>query len=455
MENLISTLQGIGIVIAGLSLLVLIHELGHYIPAKLFGMRVEKFYLFFDWPRKLFSFNYKGTEYGVGLIPLGGYVKIAGMIDESLDTDQVKRPPENWEFRAKPVWQRMIVMVGGVTMNVILAVLIFTIAKQMNGESRTPLAELKNGIYVSPETSGHEIGLRTGDVILSFNGQKPEYVEDIASPSIFIEHGAWFLVERDGKQVRVDIPNDYIGKLAESEKRGLPVFFPRYRSVIRKAETGIAAEFVNDKGQRIQDFDRIIAVDSTPVAYYDELKDALKERAGQSVLLAVERGGDTLMFQPTLGKDAVLGVYMGDSLTQVRTQYGFGEAIWPATAMAFRIVGDNLKGFRKLFSGDIDASKGVDGPVGIGKHYFRTVESSGWFGFWMLTAMLSMWLAFINILPIPALDGGHLLLLLVEAVKRRPLSTMLTIRIQQAGMLILLGLMAFVLFNDIFKLFRA
>lgn len=456
MDTFMSTLQGIGILIGGLSLLVLIHELGHFIPAKLFGMRVDKFYLFFDWPRKLWSFNYKGTEYGIGLLPLGGYVKIAGMIDESLDTESLKQSPEPWEFRAKPVWQRMIVMVGGVTMNVILAIAILTVTKQQVGDSRIPFTELKRGIYVPEDSWAHEIGLKTGDIILDFKGQQPDYVEDIASASVFIETDAWYTVERQGERLRIDIPNDFVNLLAEQKRKSPVLFVPRQRTLIKPAEKGPAAEMRSIDGRALAEGDRIIQIDSTPVQYYDELRAALKARSGQDInLLAVRGERDTLRFVTKLDQSAILGVYIIDSLAVVRQTYSFFEAIPPATVAAFRIVTDNLKGFGKLFSGDIEVSKGLDGPVGIGKQYYKTVESSGWYGFWMLTAMLSMVLAFMNILPIPALDGGHLLLLMVEALKRRPLSTALTIRIQQVGMVFLLGLMAFVLFNDFFKLFVA
>ena len=456
MDNFLSALQGIGILIGGLSLLVLIHELGHFIPAKLFGMRVDKFYLFFDWPRKLWSFQYKGTEYGIGLLPLGGYVKIAGMIDESLDTDSIKKEPEPWEFRAKPVWQRMIVMVGGVTMNVILAIAILTVTKQQVGDTRIPFSELKRGIYVPEDSWANEIGLKTGYVFLDFKGQQPEFVEDVASASVFIESDAWYTIERQGQRLRIDIPNDFVNNLTEQKRKTPVLFVPRQRTTIKPAEEGPAAKMRSRDGRSLAEGDRIVQVDDAPIEYYDELRAALKSRAGKDIrLLAVRGTNDTLQFTPHLDESAILGVYVVDSLAVVRQTYSFFEAIPPATAAALRIVSDNLKGFGKLFSGDIEVSKGLDGPVGIGKQYYKTVENAGWYGFWMLTAMLSMVLAFMNILPIPALDGGHLLLLAVEALKRRPLSTALTLRIQQVGMVFLLGLMAFVLFNDFFKLFVA
>jgi regulator of sigma E protease len=445
---------------AGLSLLVLIHEFGHYYPAKLFGMRVEKFYLFFDWPRKLFSFRYRGTEYGLGILPLGGYVKITGIIDESMDTEKAHLPPEPHEFRAKPVWQRMIVMVGGVTMNIILGVVIFTVLTFMYGEKRLPMSSLKHGIWVPEKTLGTEIGLKTGDKIIKFKGEEPAYYMDAANPGVLLGTDVQFEVERDGKLLALNVPNDMINTFSEDASRpeaerqyaSPMIFMPRYQAIIRVAPKTPAAQTTNAQQQRLQDGDRIIALDNNPIRFYDEIQTFTRNKPNQLIAVTALRNQDTLRWNIQLDANAKIGLAYGEELKTEQYQYGLLGAFVPGAKRAFGSLFLNLKGMTKLFSGDISV-RNIDGPVGMPKHFGKAVERGGLVEVWALIGMLSMWLAFINILPIPALDGGHLMLLTVEAIRRRPISTQTALRVQHIGMLFLLSLMAMVVFNDLLKIF--
>jgi regulator of sigma E protease len=426
----------------GLSVLVVVHEFGHFLPAKLFGMKVEKFYLFFDWPRKLFSFTWRGTEYGVGLLPLGGYVKIAGMVDESLDKN-LSSEPEPWEFRAKPVWQRFVVMIGGVFMNVVLGITIFTLMLYFYGEQKYPMKKIP-GVYVEKGSPAEELGFQTGDKIVSFQGQPVKYLQDVSNPGILLESSPTVVVEREGKRVEIAIPNDYINKFAQ-KKSDSPLFTPRMWTYV-DVQSGSAAQKAG-----LKDGDKIVAVDSVPVLYFDELRERIKGRKGDTIRLTYARGESLETVTAELKKDGLLGVAPIDSMFVERQRYGLTDAVAPGAATAFKTVGDNVKGLKKIFSGDADVSKSVQGPVKIAKMYDETWRKMGWAGVWMLTGLLSMVLAFMNLLPIPALDGGHILFLMIEAVTRRKPSEKILMFAQQAGMIILLSLMVFVLYNDIFN----
>ncbi len=441
MESVLGFLSVAFKLILGLSVLVVVHEFGHFLPAKLFGMKVEKFYLFFDWPRKLFSFTWRGTEYGVGLLPLGGYVKIAGMIDESLDKNLNVRP-EPWEFRAKPVWQRFIVMIGGVFMNVVLGVTIFTLMLHFYGVQKYPMDKIP-GVYVEKGSAAEELGFQTGDKIISFQGEPVKYLQDVANPNILLESSPTVVVERDGKRVEIAIPNDYINKFAQKKSDGL-LFGPRMWTYVY-VQAGSPAQKAG-----LKDGDKIVAVDSVPVKYFDELREQIKNRKDNSILVTYERNGVLASLSVEL-KEGMLGVGPIDTMFVERQKYGLAEAVGPGAVTAFKTVGDNVKGLKKIFSGDADVSKSLQGPVKIAKMYDDTWRKMGWAGVWMLTGLLSMVLALMNLLPIPALDGGHILFLMIEAVTRRKPSEKILMIAQQAGMVIILSLMVFVLYNDIFN----
>lgn len=433
------------LLIASLSILVLIHELGHFLPAKWFGMKVEKFYLFFDWPRKLFSFTYKGTEYGIGIIPLGGYVKIAGIVDESMDTDFIGKPAEPWEFRAKPLWQRFIVMVGGVTMNLILGILIFSFIKFYYGEAKIPVQELKNGIEIPKGSITEEMGFKTGDILLTFNGQPIKYLEDVANPSIFLNSDAYFEVLRNDETLKIQVPNDALQKFINKKKENPTLFLPAYRSIVKVLPNTVAEKSGLKTG------DEIVQIDSIKITLFSQIRETIKNYASKEVLIKVKRGDEIKEFTIQFEKKPVLGVTPNEEITVERSKYDLISSIKPGTQAAFGTLGDNIKGISKVFKGEADASKSVAGPLKIGAILSEQVEKVGWLGFWVITGSLSMWLALINILPIPALDGGHVVFLIIEAITGKEPSLKVRMIAQQIGMYLLLGLMILVLLNDFFN----
>lgn len=429
--------------IAGLSILVVLHELGHFLAARAFGIKVEKFYLFFDaWGFKLVSFNFRGCEYGIGWLPLGGYVKIAGMIDESMDTDQMAQPVQDWEFRSKPAWQRLIVMLGGVTVNVILGIFIFWMLVWRYGETYIPNAEAKYGIVAHKLAT--EIGLKTGDRIIAADGKTLEAFEDIASPEVLLGN-IDLTVQRGEEQVLVKVPADFIERLSDE---GLENFIePRRKFSIDGIAPGAGAQKAG-----LETGDQIIAVDSTKIDYFDQLQIALLEHKSDTVNLSVIRNGQLMPFKAFIDEDGKLGFNAKFSgLTTKTREYNFFTALPAGTIKAWGTLTANVKGLAKVVRGEVAANKALQGPIGIAAIYGAQVD---WFRFWTLTGILSMGLAFMNILPIPALDGGHSLFLLVEMVIGRPLSDKFMERAQMVGFFILIGLMVFIFGNDIFKLIK-
>jgi regulator of sigma E protease len=445
MDSVLNILFQVFLLIAALSILVLIHELGHFLPAKWFGMRVEKFYLFFDWPRKLWSIKHKDTEYGIGLIPLGGYVKIAGIIDESMDTEFIGKPAEPWEFRAKPVWQRFIVMVGGVTMNLILGILIFSFIKFYYGEAKLPVEGLKNGIEVPKGSITEEMGFKNGDKLLTFNGQPIKYLEDVANPSILLNSNSFFEVIRNDETLKIQVPNDALRKFINKKKENPTLFLPAYKSKVKVLPKTVAEK------SGIQTGDEIIQIDTVKIHLFSQIRETLKQYADKEVNIIVKRGEKTIQFKVKLENKPVLGVVPNEELPVERTKYDPISSLKPGTLAAFSTLNDNLKGISKIFKGEADVSKSVAGPLKIGAILGEQVEKIGWLGFWVITGSLSMWLALINILPIPALDGGHVIFLLIEAITGKEPSLKVRMIAQQIGMYLLLGLMIIVLLNDFFN----
>lgn len=444
MENFQAILSMVGLMILGLSILVFIHELGHFLPAKWFGIRVEKFYLFFDWPFKIFSFKHKDTEYGIGALPLGGYVKVSGIIDESMDKDHINTEPEPWEFRSKPVWQRMIVMVGGVVMNVILGVIIFSMIAFFYGVEKLPIQELRNGIYVPAESPAAELGFQSGDKILSLNGQPVKYLNDILSPNILLDDNVYFEVLRNGEKISLRVPNDYVNRFQQKAAKDPILFRPRYPAVVMPHSGTPAAE----AGMLPQD--RIVSINGTPVNSFDEIKPHVKPNSAHTVV--VERSGSTLTLNVVTKDKPVLGLEPYDKVFKTeKQQYNFFASFVPGTQTAFGAITNNVKGMKKIASGNADVSESLSGPVKIARIMYDAVTANGMLGFWTIMGMLSMVLAFMNILPIPALDGGHLVFLLIEAVTGREPSIKIRMVAQQVGMVVLLSLMVFIFYNDIFN----
>ncbi len=429
--------------ITALSILVTIHELGHYWAARAFGIRVEKFYLFFDaWGFKLFSFKKGGTEWGIGWLPLGGYVKIAGMIDESMDTEQMKKPAEDWEFRSKPAWQRLIVMIGGVVMNVILGVFIFAMLAFKYGEMRTINASIKYGIIPSP--LAQEMGFEKGDKIIGVNGKQLLYFEDAMNPNELLSDNPFYTINRSGVDTTIYLPQDFATKISGEQKADF--FTPRMTFTVSELQPNHHAEKAGLKSGDI-----ILKVNDEQILFFDEFQSTLKKYAGQTVDLSILRATDTLFLQSEIDATGKIGIGvkpMEFEFDSVR--FSFLESFPKGIQKGVETLSLQLKGFGKIFNGDIPANKAVQGPIGIAK-----IFGSDWIWsrFWTLTALISIVLAFMNILPIPALDGGHVVILCIEMILGRPLSDKIIERIQTVGVFILIALTIFVFGNDILQLF--
>lgn len=428
----------VGQVLLGLSLLIILHELGHFLAARAFGIKVEKFYLFFDaWGVKLFKFNYKGCEYGVGWLPLGGYVKIAGMIDESMDTDQMQGEPQPWEFRSKPAWQRLIVMLGGVLVNVIVGVIVFWMLTFRFGTTDLDNNQLHG---VSPGIIGEKIGIQEGDKIIAVNGVKANlFYQDLMTSEVLMGD-AVLTIDRSGEEVDLTIPADILNDVSEHKKNELiqPIF---KMLPVLQIEKGSRAE---EMGLTIGD--SIVAVNGVGVTRLDEFKDQISLNKNKEIQLEVVRQGNPITLQVHADTSDVLGF---TNYPLVQHSYGLFESLPLGAAKAFSIITDNIKGFGKIFKGEVRADKALSGPVGIATMFGTEVD---WIRFWSLVGMLSMALAFMNILPIPALDGGHVIFLLVEMIQGKPLSDQFLEKAQVVGFFIIVALMIFVFGNDIFKL---
>ncbi len=428
--------------ILGLSLLVFLHELGHFLAARAFGIRVEKFYIFFDaWGFKLLSFKKGDTEYGIGWLPLGGYVKIAGMVDESLDTGQLNTTPEHWEFRTKPAWQRLIVMLGGVTVNALLGVVIFAGMLMYWGEKYIPNEALKYGIVASP--IAREIGLRHGDKLLTINHKAVERFDEIVSSEVLLGNEVVLEVNREGVTETIKIPADFTARLLEEDKS---LFVsPRLPFTVGEITKGMPAAEAG-----LQEGDKIIRVNNAEIAYFNDVQEALKAGAGKEAAITVVRGTDTLLLTTTITEAGTLGFFpVVEELEIGYKQYGLLDGVPAGAVMAWKVITDNIKGFGKIFSGDIPVEKSLGGPIAIAKKMYG--GEWDWYRFWMTTGLLSMILAFMNLLPIPALDGGHVVFLLIEMVVRRPLPEKVLLVAQYVGMVILISLMVFAFGNDIWQ----
>ena len=429
----------VGQLLLGLSILVGLHELGHLLTAKLFGMRVEKFSIGF--PPKIIGFQWGETEYSIGAIPLGGFVKISGMVDESMDTAQLASEPQPWEFRAKPAWQRLIVMLGGIIVNVITGIIIFVTLVYSNGEtyfSRDQVIE--NGIVAYEY--GEAIGLKTGDKVLDINGQSYQSISELSSGSALLSENGYYTVERAGQQVKVEIPRGFINTFnsEESFSKFIAIRFP---FEVGTVDPGSGAEAVG-----IATGDQILAVNGLPITYFDEMQTALQQVKNQSVTLVRRRGAQVDTLSVPVSADARIGIAVNPLLEPVRREYGFMESLSRGTSRAFGAVIVNAKALGKMFTGEV-STKNVSGPIGMAKIYGNQWD---WVKFWSITGLISMILAFMNLLPIPALDGGHVVFLLYEMVSGRAPSDKFLEVAQKVGMVILLGLMVFAIGNDILKL---
>ena len=432
-----------------LSILVLFHEFGHFLFAKLFKTRVEKFYMFFNPWFSFFKFKKGETEYGIGWLPLGGYVKIAGMIDESMDTAQMRKPAQPWEFRSKPAWQRLLIMLGGVMVNVVFAFLIYIMVLYTWGETYLPAENVKYGVVCDPLFE--KMGMQTGDIVVSLDSVKVERFSDILA-DMTLDHSQTVQVEREGKLISLDIPETFTADLLalSSKNNRVRLLVPR-----QLMDSTYVAEFADysaayDAG--IRKGDKILAVNGRTFRFYDEFTDMLAANADSRVETKVLRGKDTLQFAFDLGNDGKFGIYFGSTerLELAFRKYSFGEAIPAGIAKGAQTISSYLKQLKLIFSPRVEAYKSVGGVMMMGSIFPGVWD---WQIFWELTAFISIMLAVVNILPIPALDGGHVLFLLYEVITRRKPGEKFMEYAQITGMMILLGLFILANVNDIVRFF--
>jgi regulator of sigma E protease len=431
--------------ILSLSILVIIHEFGHFIFSKAFKCRVEKFYLFFDPWFSLFKFRKGDTEYGVGWLPLGGYVKISGMIDESMDKEQMKLPAQPWEFRSKPSWQRLIIMVGGVLFNLILAAVLYSSVLYVWGNQYLPTRNVKYGIAVSE--TGKELGLCNGDKIISVDGKEVEDFNKIIS-AIVLNSAKTIEVQRNDAVVIIPVKNDLIPKLLK-DKYIISLRIPYACKILGFGKESPA----RDAGMEIGD--EILKVNGSGFQYYDQFADTLSSSKYKTISVLFKRGEAERPISINIGKAGMLGIqreYKIDGLFEYKTvNYGFFESIPAGLSKGYLAVGNYLKQFKLLFAPETKAYESLGGFIAIGNIFPGVWD---WESFWNLTAFLSIILAVMNILPIPALDGGHVLFLLFEIVTGRKPSDKFLEYSQIVGMVILFSLLIYANGNDIWKWYQ-
>ncbi|OFY60334.1 MAG: RIP metalloprotease RseP [Bacteroidetes bacterium RBG_19FT_COMBO_42_10] len=430
-----------------LSILVIIHELGHFMFARIFKTRVEKLYLFFDPWFSLFKYKRGDTEYGIGWLPLGGYAKISGMIDESLDIEQMKQPPQPWEFRSKKSWQRLLIMTSGVLFNFILAMLIYVTVLFAWGETYLPTSSVKYGIVT--DSAGFALGLKNGDKILSIDNQYIDNFYAITS-DIVLNDRKTIQVERDGQIVNIEVTLDYIKRVLKREGQIEPraPFGPYIITSYAKESPARSAGVLVD--------DELVGLDNIKFTWFDEFQKYLARNKNKPVTMNLLRKGEPVDIQVTPTDAGILGILSNlrtiDNIFELKTiHYGFFQSIPAGISKGFKSIVDYLKQFRLIFSRHTKAYESLGGFITIGSIFPGVWD---WQSFWELTAFLSIILAVMNILPIPGLDGGHVMFLLFEVITGRKPSDKFLEYAQIAGMIILFSLLIFANGNDIIRLFR-
>lgn len=427
-----------------ISILVILHELGHFIPAKLFKTKVEKFYLFFDPWFSIVKKKIGDTVYGIGWLPLGGYVKIAGMIDESMDKEQMEQPAQPWEFRSKPAWQRLIIMLGGVIVNFLLAWVIYTSLFVSYGESYIPVDQIKDGLYV--DKISEQIGLRTGDKILKIDGNKVEKLDKYLSIDILL--GDEVTVLRNGSEQTIALSDE--GKKAALDSQGRNFVNPRVAAII-----GAVSDSTSAKKAGILKNDEIVAVNGTRIQFWDEFRTKVNASKNQNIEVTVKRDGREVTLPVAVPSDKGIGVVLDSRAAQERLfitkEYGVFSAIPRGFQETINVLVRQVKQFKLIFNPVIQGYKKVKGPIGIVDMMSPVWD---WYFFWSFMAMFSVWLAFLNILPIPALDGGHVMFLLYEMIVGKAPSQKVMERGQIIGFVILMSLMVVIFGNDIWNLIK-
>ena len=438
--------------ILSLSLLIVLHELGHFIPAKLFKIKVEKFYLFFDYKFSIIKKKVGETVYGIGWIPLGGYVKIAGMIDESMDTEQMALPPQPWEFRSKPAWQRLIVMLGGVFVNFVLGIFIYICLMWAYGEKYLPNENVTDGVWVQ-DSLAMNLGIQTGDKVLTVDGEK---IKKFAGLTLEFINGNSFQIERNGVVIDKEIPTDFISQLMDRGKNAGPILYPRYPFAIAK----ISDDSPN-KNSALKAKDIITGINGNVLKYYDEAEDVLSKYKGQEVTATILRGTETKEITVKITEEGKLGVVFTAIPTKdleklgyynlADIEYSFTEAIPAGLNKSWKTLTDYVKQLKKIFNPNTGAYKGLGGFISIGSIFPDEWSAES---FWNITAFLSIMLGFMNLLPIPALDGGHVVFTLWEMITSKKPGDKFLEYAQVVGFILLIALLLFANGNDIFRLFK-
>ncbi|MCM2301133.1 MAG: RIP metalloprotease RseP [Flavobacteriaceae bacterium] len=431
--------------IMSLSILIVLHELGHFIPAKIFKTRVEKFYLFFDYKFSIFKKKIGETVYGIGWIPLGGYVKISGMIDESMDTEQMKLPPQPWEFRSKPAWQRLIIMLGGVTVNFILGIVIYIMIFFVWGSDFSTANDVKYGFSVDNEFKS--LGFKDGDKILKINNEIPDDVLDV-NKFLFLRPVQSIEVQHIDKTTEIISIPETIGKTMW-EKGVLKPFNPRFTAVI---DTIIADSPAQIAG--LMKNDSVVSVNGKPIAFWNEFTDAVKNNtATQPLEISVFRNEELINVTVKPSEDNTIGVNTLVSVSEVvkfqHKEFSFGQSITEGSKMAYWTLHDFIAQFKYVFTKK--GATSIGGFIAIGSIFPSTWS---WAAFWSITAFLSIMLGFMNLLPIPALDGGHVVFTLFEMISGKKPSDKFLEYAQVAGFLLLISLLILANGNDIVKLFN-
>jgi len=435
-----------------LSLLIILHELGHFIPAKIFKTRVEKFYLFFDVKFSLFKKKIGDTVYGIGWLPLGGYVKISGMIDESMDVEAMKEEPKPWEFRSKPAWQRLIIMTGGVLVNFILAVVIYIGMAYSYGEQFIANESVKDGVYVAYPEIGDQLGIQTGDKIIAVDG---EPIERFSQIFMEIVNGNEITIDRDGQLITQEIPVDFISTLLEDQEKA------RFLSFRQPFVIGEVTSDSANASAGLEAGDQFISINGQPSYYVDQAKELLDQnKGGQITALVEDQNGARRNVTLSVNDEGKIGIafklltmeeYQERGIFEVETKkYSLVESIPVGIDKGVSTLSGYVKQVKKIVNPETGAYKGVGGFAAIGGLF---PDTWNWEAFWGTTALISIILAFMNILPIPALDGGHVMFLLYEMISGRKPSDKFLEYAQLVGFVLLLGLLVFANGNDLYKLF--
>ena len=445
MEILIKVIQ----FFLSLSLIIVLHELGHFIPAKLFKVRIEKFYLFFDIKYSLFKKKIGDTVYGIGWLPLGGYVKMSGIMDESMDKEQMEKPPQPWEYRSKPVWQRLIIILGGVTVNFILSLIIFIGMAYNYGSVEIPLNSIQGGVLITNPIFT-EIGFKTGDKIIEADGKQIMTYPDLRKSIIGTET---YTVDRDGELIEINMPFDFLGQLSISNDNS--TFELRAPYIIQSvSDTSL------NKNYDLQQGDIIVSINDQEIKYFDQSIPILDANRNQTVNVEVSRNNVTYNKMLNVDADGKLGLYTWASridmanlgyLELVNKSYSFAESIIKGSQNFISFFDSYLDQIAAIFNPSTGAYKGLGGFIAITNIFPGTWD---WQNFWGVTAFLSIMLGILNVLPIPLLDGGHAVFLIYEMITGRKPSDKFIETVSIAGLAILLLLVIYANGNDIYKLFN-